>query len=609
MGCLDKIEKIICFFDTYSTSFQVRFQNKSTFQTTFGGLVSLILLLLLLAVIIFLYIFLENRDEQKIVPFNQRYLDPPEIIMSSNYSNITYSTSHSNYGFFFYSIYFYNLDNNQPLLLEKITEHFNFLSKDINNREPTDIPLIKCNDLYPDLIKTFNESRIKNSYCVNQKTFISQGDYISDTYRYVLLRIVNNNEKFSVAQAEFVKILGVVLFRSDYTINTQIKEYSPISYIIKPYEIPIAIDVSYEANIFVSSNKFLSNDNLYAPWQTKKIQNCFKVQKIEPKYMPQTDNPGRLMSIYLRSSYSYETQVRDFKSFLDLLCQIGGVWRVFIFIGVIIVSGLNLTLMNVSISNKLFNMVHPNNEDDVQMLYDDYETREMEYNKVPEIFISLNPVLKQLSFDYYRFERNKGMDFTLKEAFTKMFCCCCKIKSIRSKDMIFLSSKSEIGKRLDLKTISRFAQEVKLIKKVLLRNYFRLIDYHTSGNIDYSLLDKIRQDDNEHNVLSTAKPLSLVYYKQSHLVSAFNILRNQGDLTKTDILMIKLFQLNPELVLKFFLTYYDRFELIYPDLFKGGKHQSSADKNKEHKIIIGKKKQDNRNTNKTINSQVSTPKT
>ena len=56
--------------------------------------------------------------------------------------------------------------------------------------------------------------------------------------------------------------------------------------------------------------------------------------------------------------------------------------------------------------------------------------------------------------------------------------------------------------------------------------------------------------------------LSLAFQKQIFLVQGFNTLRNQGDLNKQDLLTIKLFNINKELLYDFFILYQDKLKSI-----------------------------------------------
>ena len=59
--------------------------------------------------------------------------------------------------------------------------------------------------------------------------------------------------------------------------------------------------------------------------------------------------------------------------------------------------------------------------------------------------------------------------------------------------------------------------------------------------------------------------LSLAFQKQIFLVKGFNTLRNQGDLNKQDLLTIKLFDIDRELLNDFFILYQDKLKLIDKD--------------------------------------------
>ena len=62
-------------------------------------------------------------------------------------------------------------------------------------------------------------------------------------------------------------------------------------------------------------------------------------------------------------------------------------------------------------------------------------------------------------------------------------------------------------------------------------------------------------------------------------------MRNQGDLSHKDLLLIKLMNLNPRPVTKFFISYYDQIKLIYPELPKELKNDALASEKSEEHLI------------------------
>jgi hypothetical protein len=165
------------------------------------------------------------------------------------------------------------------------------------------------------------------------------------------------------------------------------------------------------------------------------------------------------------------------------------------------------------------------------------------------------------------------ISFVIKEALSKVFCCCCKIKVIENKDKIFAESGKEIEKQLDTKTVASFAQKSKIMNHLLLKKNAVMLTYMLRQNISYDTLYQIRQDLIQHKIINSATPFKLAYYKQNFFVNALTTMRNQGDLNKTDLLLIDLMKLNPDLICQFFISNFDKLELIYPEKFPKGEKE------------------------------------
>ena len=154
----------------------------------------------------------------------------------------------------------------------------------------------------------------------------------------------------------------------------------------------------------------------------------------------------------------------------------------------------------------------------------------------------------------------------------------CKIKVIENKDKIFAESGKEIEKQLDTKTVASFAQKSKIMNHLLLKKNAVMLTYMLRQNISYDTLYQIRQDLIQHKIINSATPFKLAYYKQNFFVNALTTMRNQGDLNKTDLLLIDLMKLNPDLICQFFISNFDKLELIYPEKFPKGEKEK-GDKN------------------------------
>ena len=92
-----------------------------------------------------------------------------------------------------------------------------------------------------------------------------------------------------------------------------------------------------------------------------------------------------------------------------------------------------------------------------------------------------------------------------------------------------------------------------------------MLGYMKQQNISYDTLYLIRQDLLHQQIMTSASPMSITYYKQNFFINALITMRNQGDLSRKDILIFKVMGLNPHLLKKFFIRYLDRFNLLNSD--------------------------------------------
>ena len=562
MSCEYYFRKFLSVFDAYSSPFLIQFHYHNSFQTHFGGLISLILYIILLAAFIFLYVLLHKKEEQKIVSFDMRYDIPPQFDINANEEEIVYSKKENFESYFLPA--FYIVDKKKNKVVEKdemenlvtITLSHKTRGKKNDTKESTLVPCVEKHTKLKEFLKT---NAINSAFCFNSDKYHLQGDYLNRneiSYQYLTIELDKKSGDLSNYQ--------LVILYTDYTINNKLHDKSPIEFSTKQLQIDPIDGFELSFDIFVALDEFYSQDNLYAHWSEKHKQKISRVSRISKNVKLGSTT---LISVNFRSDYYYVKYIRTYKTFFEFIYQIGGLWKVLVFIGGLIVVGINLSLMNVSISNQMYNMIHPDNESAVLTSYEKCLQKEEEKGRTAPIFLSLNPILKQLSYEYYKFERNRGMEFTVKEALSKLFCCCCKIKAIQQKDKIFKESGREIEKVLDTTAVAKFAQQTIAMKDLLLQHNAVMLGYMKQHNISYENLYLIRQDLIQHQIFNSASPMSITYYKQNYFINAFITMRNQGDLTKKDLLLIDVMKLNEELIAKFFVAYYDRLKLIYPERF------------------------------------------
>jgi hypothetical protein len=566
-----KCLKIMSWFDAYAYPFQIKFQFRTLYQSFFGGIVSLFFYILLLFCIICLFIFFLNKDFPKIVNFNLKYEEPPTFTISNEISSILYEKNINSTGFFFFGFAFYNRSN---------SSFFNYSDSDLINYIDISVKLKKRinqsinQDSDSDIIP-FNED-LKNNYSnilekdneilnylyifSDSNNIVLSGNYFSNIFNYFQIRFSTN----SSVNENILNDVTLYIVYSTYSINYDTTgEKSPIKYHLQTFSIDFLKDFHINLDLYISYDLFESKENQWAYWSKTRKQNCYRISDLKRQYSNSSNNkPNRLITLNFRSGYYYKKIYRQYMDFFTFLSDIGGIWKVLIFIGSLIVFPINSSLMNVAISNKMFNMILPENNKDVLKTYDDYNKISEIRGKTPEIFQSINPVLQKICVDYYKFERNKGMNFSLKEALSKMFCCFCKIGYIEEKDKIFLMSNDEIKKRLEIKSSFKFIRKLRLIKNLKLGDECVLLGYYYKRNIYFENLRLIKNEYKALELKEKMNAISLAFQKQIFLVQGFNTLRNQGDLNKQDLLTIKLFKINKDLLNDFFILYQDKLKSI-----------------------------------------------
>ena len=569
MACRYYFLKFLSLFDSYSSPFRIQFRYSSSFTSTFGGIVSFICYIILLAAFIFLYVLLHQKEEQKIVTFDLRHDIPFRLTLEFNKEDRYYTKEDIYSSYFFTGFYLINKADNQYLKEEEVREDFNVILKYKNKsnaaleiNKDIEYDYTSCSALYSDLSSYLKSNLVSKSFCFILKNITLQGEFLTQNiipFQYLQFELSVKNQSEIKEISEKYKF---GLLYTDYTINNKLHDKSPIEFSLKQLSIDLIPDYEIAYDLFLSCDEFYSQDNLYAHWEEYHKEKIARVNRTPKRVQEYTK---KLITIVYRSEFYYRKYIRTYKTFFEFIYQIGGLWKVLVFIGGLLVVGINLSLMNVSISNLMYNMIHPNNEKDVNLPYEDCLRKEEDKGLIAPIFLSLNPILKQLSYEYYRFERNRGMNFNLKEALGKIFLCCCNVKTIKQKDKIFAESGREIEKVLDTRAVATFAQQCRKMKYLLLNKNAVMLGYMKQQNISYDTLYLIRQDLLHQQIMTSASPMSITYYKQNFFINALITMRNQGDLSRKDILIFNLMKLNPHLLKKFFICYLDRFTLLNSD--------------------------------------------
>lgn len=142
--------------------------------------------------------------------------------------------------------------------------------------------------------------------------------------------------------------------------------------------------------------------------------------------------------------------------------------------------------MQTAIANQLFNIIPPDKKDLDKQTYEHFSKNSTPSG--PHKVIKLNnktPLECKMAIDYYKYERNKGMGFTIKEAFSALFLMCCKPKSVREKDKIFKESEERLMQKL--------SKQFNVLKNTLLGKKALMLKYSQKHSIYFNKLAALKK--------------------------------------------------------------------------------------------------------------------
>ena len=170
------IDNFFCFFDTYATGIEIRFQHRSLYTSFYGTFISIVVAILLIVAFAFLFAMVNSKAEQTYTTFSARYDDPPEFNISSNYNDNIYAEDVANIGFFFVAIVMRDKTTQKFISKETYEQYFFVEITDVlKNSSGVQstlgyLDLIQCSTIYPNITSILNNSIAGDAYCLNKTT-------------------------------------------------------------------------------------------------------------------------------------------------------------------------------------------------------------------------------------------------------------------------------------------------------------------------------------------------------------------------------------------------------------------------------------------------------
>jgi hypothetical protein len=557
LNCLGNFFK---FFDQYGEPVRIMYRGDTSFTTLLGALLSLSIYVFFIIIFIYLYIDLENKTNYTFTAFSKVQFSPPYFEFTAEKSLLN-STNYPDRAFFFHAFTFKNRKTGKYYKKEELDRLFfieiydsvnnktSGINKDIGQSE-----VFPCKQIYKNtnFTEIFNSSLINNAFCINETVIKVEGDFTDTIFRFNSIKlkacsdskleskpICANDSEFSEAK----KTLSVTFLYSDSKLMPNIPDEF-LKFFLNYFTVDLSSLSNQKFDIYLSKNTLKSYDNVYNQFTYFSIRPFIALNKIRKhESLPSKS----YMSFYFRSDYHNAEYIRSYKTFLDFIGQLGGIWKVLLVVGGLIVIPLNAKLLNMALANDLFNLILPQNIDKI----DDYDgaNRKSSYY-LPHKLISSNgknPLEAKMTIGYYKFQRNKGVYYSMGQTFCSVFLFCFRTKTVKEMDEIYMESKKRLFNQLNIADVLKFSLQFSIIKNNILDKNEIMFRHQADLVIRYSdvKINHNNQKNEEKNFLDEEEEHEIAAdLKEKDFLAGIRGLKNKvsGLDDKIDINLLKLFQ-------------------------------------------------------------------
>jgi len=502
---MEKIHELIKNFDMFKTSLNLTLQGKNKSKTFYGAILSIFIITSFFILMIYLFNDLFTKKNQFYTSNKLKFLDPPAFNLTSD----ILTSKKFSIPFFFFAIKIVD-ENSEDITYDEFNKYLyvNIQLITMFNQKSADSASIKynllpCQKLFNTSINYFNlHSSDKNSIvndtsllCVNSSLIEIQGDFVSKTFKYLSMKfkpcsynpdknIACNKDRKSFIS--FMKRLRInFIISSDYIKTSKIGDI-PLEYFTRINSFKILDFMYQKVDYYLSYSFFETKENLVLDFLGKLSDYYITVPKININYASFTSN---YLSLYLRSNYDYFYMIRSYKTFFNLISQLGGIWKFLLILGISLISKFNLKSMLNNMGNKLYAVISPLVTQSIllteTLVY--YKNKSSDANPHEYLITNNKSDLEaDLYIDVYKYERNRGFSVSMNEMIRHNYFTCClnedqkKLKSLEEK------LENEILMKLDFIKILKFVKQFKILKLIIFGKKRSLIDLKKKQMINYN---------------------------------------------------------------------------------------------------------------------------
>jgi hypothetical protein len=201
------------------------------------------------------------------------------------------------------------------------------------------------------------------------------------------------------------------------------------------------------------------------------------------------------LTIFIRSSKNYLKTVRYYKRIIDTVALLGGLWKFFIIIGVLLVQKVNFMTKIYKIGNKLFNIISSGAEKKMNET-ETYEAYKKNFSEDKNSVLYTNgksELEAKLYIDLYKYDKYSRVYFNIRSYLMKIFDYC-KRKDLNTNNFDEKIS-NVVTNKLDIVKIMKFIKEFKIFKSIILNKKNIFLSVAKRKDLSYNFINlKLRKN-------------------------------------------------------------------------------------------------------------------
>lgn len=491
-------------FDVYKMSLHISLKGTNTSKTFCGGILSFIMIFIFFILLIYLFTDLSNKQNQYYTQSNLRYPKPPNF----NFTSSLYQHRNEDIPFFFFALSFFT-DKGDTITFEEVNNYFYieaqsqiYVRKNSTSAVENNYYLVSCEKNLKDSVQYFDlvhnssnsSAKKKTYYCLNENKFNVEGDFINSIYKFVSIKLKdckNNPNKNITCNTDktkfsnFINSFNIDIIYSYHYIKSEIVSDIPLEYFIKRNTIKVSERLYQKIDYYLNYSWMFSEENLFFKFFGSLNKKFITTPKIILNYASVSST---YMGLYMRSNYDYVYITRSYKTFLNLISQLGGIWKFLIIIGISIISKFNLKSMLNILGNSIYSIISPSVKKNADK-YENLNTYKTKGNDAfpNNILVSNNKsdIEAELYIDIYKYERNRGLHIKMKDMIFQTYFTC--LLDEEKKKIMKLQQKVENGilMKLDFIKVLMFIKQFKIFKAIILHKKNSLIRLNEKNRIEY----------------------------------------------------------------------------------------------------------------------------